>query len=298
MTVRATQLKLIGAAGAAALTITAMAAPALAAGSTASAAYTCSTQFGPAHPTADYTVKAVGTKMAVGQPVGTTALFTLDAATTGLATVGLGWKTFSGSIITAPSATQAGLSLKFPKTALGNGTAGSTNANAKGSTLTGTKTGAFTYTLGNLGKVTLTGYDASGKKLGDVVFPTPGTTGRCINDAGTTTLMSGATAVTTKVVKDASKTKESASYAAKKKSAKSTAKVKARYGTAVTGKVTFTLKKGTHKVKTLSGKVNKKGIAKVVFKGVKAKGKYSVTAKYAGSKTLKGSSGKDSFTVK
>jgi hypothetical protein len=99
-------------------------------------------------------------------------------------------------------------------------------------------------------------------------------------------------------VKDKSITKASASYAAKKKTATGTAKVKARYGTKVAGTVKFTLKRGTHKIKTLSDKVNKKGVAKVVFKGVKKQGKYSIVEKYTGSKSLKSSSDKAKFAVK
>jgi hypothetical protein len=298
MTVRSTHLKLIGAAGAAALAIGTVASPALAAASTASVTYTCSTPLGDAHPSSAYSVASAPTKMAVGQPLKTTGTFTLDAQTTGLATLGLGWSTFKGSITTKPSAGQAGLALTFPKTPLGNGPGGTTNASAKGATLAGTRVGAFTFKLGDLGRVVLTGYDASGAKAGQAIFPTAGSYGKCMNDAGTTTLMSGATAVTTKIVKDTTKTTESAAYKAKTKKAISKAKVKSHFGTPATGKVTFILKKGTHKVKTLTGKINKKGVAKVVFKGVKAKGKYSITAKYAGSKTLKGSSGKDTFRVK
>jgi hypothetical protein len=297
MTVRSAQLKLVGAAGAAALAVSALASPALAAG-TASITYTCTTPLGDAHPSAVYSVANAPAKMAAGQPSKTTATFTLDPATTALATGQLGWSKFSGTIKTTPSASKAGLNLKIPRTALGS-LGNSTVAHAKGSTLAGTKVGSFTFALGALGTVSLTGYDSSGTKLGTVDFPnSDGTFGRCQNDAGSTTLMNGATAVTTKVVKDTTKTKESASYAAKKKKASSSAKVKSHFGTPATGKVTFTLKKGTHKVKTLKGKINKKGVAKVVFKGVKAKGKYSITAKYAGSKSLKGSSGKDTFTVK
>jgi hypothetical protein len=294
MTVRSPHLKLIGAAGAAALAIGTVASPALAA-STASINYTCATPLGDAHPSAAYSVADAPAKMAVGQPLKTTATFTLDPATTALATGTLGWSKFKGTITTKPSASKAGLHLTFPKTALGS-LGNSTVANATGSTLAGTRVGSFTFALGALGTVSLTGYDASGAKVGTVDFPnSDGTFGRCQNDAGTTPL-SGA-AVTTKIVKDTTKTKESASYAAKRKTAASKAKVTSRYGTAATGKVTFVLKKGTHKVKTLTGKINKKGVAKVVFKGVKAKGKYSITAKYAGSKTLKGSSGKDTFKV-
>jgi hypothetical protein len=293
-----THRTLIGAAGAAALAVGAIASPALAAGSTASVSYTCSTPLGDAHPSAVYTVKSAAAKMAVGQPVGTKAKITLDAGTTLLAQ-GLGWSKFSGTINTTPSAKKAGLKLKVAKTTLGNGAGGTTVANAKGSTLTGTKIGKFTFKLGALGDVVLTGYDASGKKLSPPVeFPTKGSFGKCKNDAGTTTLKSGATAVTTKVVKDSTKTKESASYSSKKNKANGTAKVKAKYGTAATGKVKFLLKKGSTTVKSAKSKLNKKGIAKVSFKGVTAKGKYSIVGKYAGSKTLKGSSGKASFTVK
>ncbi len=62
-----------------------------------------------------------------------------------------GWTSFNGTITTKAVATQAGLNLKIAKTTLGNGAAGSTDARASGSTLAGTKVGAFTFTLGNLG---------------------------------------------------------------------------------------------------------------------------------------------------
>ena len=39
-------------------------------------------------------------------------------------------------------------------------------------------------------------------------------------------------------------------------------------------------------------------MATASFKNVKAKGKYSITAKYAGNAALKGSTGKATFTVK
>src|SRR5690242_1540299 len=95
MSVR-THYKLIGAAGAAALALS-VAGPALAAGEeTASVAYTCTTALGDAHPSAVYHVNAPKAKMAAGQPLGTTATFSLDAATTGLAVAGLGWTSFNG----------------------------------------------------------------------------------------------------------------------------------------------------------------------------------------------------------
>ncbi len=100
------------------------------------------------------------------------------------------------------------------------------------------------------------------------------------------------------VSKDKTTTATSADYNATKNIATGKAKVKSHFGLKPTGSVKFTLKKGTHKIKTLSGKLNKKGIAKVSFKGVKAKGKYSITGKYTGNKALKGSSGKATFAVK
>jgi hypothetical protein len=296
MSLRSKHLSLVGAAGAVALTIGGLASPAFAAG-TASANYTCITPFGPAKAAAAYTADTAPASMAVGQPLATTGTFTLDASTTALAMGQLGWSKVKGTITTNPTASKAGLDLTFPKTDLGSGPGGSTVANAKGGILAGaTVQDSFTFVLGDLGHVTLTGYTNSGKKIGSVRFPSA-TNGKCTNDAGTTTLKDGGTDVTTKTVKDKSKTKETAKYAAKKKSATSTAKVTARYGTKATGKVKFTLKKGAHTVKSMTGKVNKKGIAKVVFKSVKAKGKYSITAKYSGSSTLKGSSGKDTFKV-
>jgi hypothetical protein len=292
-----TNLKLVGALGAAALAIGTVAAPALAAGSTGSATYTCATPLGDAHPSAVYNVAAAPAKMAVGQPLKTTATFTLDAGTTALATAGLGWTKFSGTIKTKPSGSRAGLNLKFPKTTLGNGTAGTTDAAATGTTLAGTKVGTFTFKLGDLGKVVLNGYDASGPK-GSVTFPdsTAGF-GQCLNDAGSTTLTSGGNPVTVKIVKDTTTTTETAKYSAKSNTAKGTAKVKSTFGTKATGKVKFTLKKGSTIIKTHKSSLNKKGLAKVAFKNVTKKGKYSITGKYLGSSTLKSSSDKATFKV-
>ena len=301
MSVR-THYKLIGAAGAAALALGALAGPALAAASTASASYTCNTQFGPAHPSAVYNMSSPPATLAVGQGVATTATITLDAGTTGLATAGLGWTSFNGTITTAPSATLAGLSLKVKKTTLGTGGApGTTVAPATGSILAGTKLGTFTFTLGNLGSVALNGFDPAGTKLGSASFPSPGPTGngRCFNDAaGGTPLLAAGNPVTVNVVKDTTKTAEKAKYSAKKNTATGIATVTSRFGTPATGKVTFTLKKGTHKVKSVKGTLNKKGVASVAFKHVAKKGKYSITGKYAGSATLTGSADKAKFTVK
>ena len=74
--------------------------------------------------------------------------------------------------------------------------------------------------------------------------------------------------------------------------------MKARYGTPATGKVKFLLKKGSTTIKRATDTLNRRGIAKVSFKGVTAKGKYTIVGKYTGSATLKRSSGKASFTVR
>jgi hypothetical protein len=294
-----TNLKLVGALGATALAIGTVAAPAVAAGgSKATVNYTCTTPLGNATPSSVYKVAKAPAKMAVGQPLKTTAVFTLDANTTTLAETALMWSKFSGTITSKPTASLAGLKLKFPKTTLGNGAAGTTVADATGTTLAGTKVGNFTFTLGDLDHVVLNGYDSSGNPVGSVEFPnSDGTFGKCTNDAGTTQLMTGANPVTVKVVKDTTKTVASAKYSSKTQTAKGKAKVTSHFGTKVTGKVKFTLKKGTHKLKTIKSSVNKKGVAKAAFKHVKAKGKYSITAKYLGSSTLKSSSDKATFTV-
>ena len=149
----------------------------------------------------------------------------------------------------------------------------------------------------------LNGFDSAGNPAAtpSADFPNAaaGVT-RCTNDATTTNLTVGATPVTVKVVKDKSKTAEKASYSAKKDIAKGTATVKSRFGTPATGRVTFTLKKGTKIVKTGRDTLNRKGVASFSFKGVKAKGKYSIIGKYrqGSDKALKGSSGKKTFTVR
>ena len=80
--------------------------------------------------------------------------------------------------------------------------------------------------------------------------------------------------------KDKSKTATKATYNAKKDVATGTAKVKGHFGLAGTGKVKFTLKKGTKTVKSVTATL-KKGAAKAAFKNVKAKGSYSITAAFS-----------------
>jgi len=303
MSLRPKHVKLIGAAGAAALTVGAIASPALAAGEeTADTAYTCVTGLGNASVAASWAVDQPPASMVAGQTskLGTTVTLTLDAATTQLAQNGLMWDHFNGSITTTPTGNRVGNNITIPMTTLGN-SSGSTVSNATGKTLVKpTAAGTYTLKLGNLGLVTLNGFDASNASLGTVTFPNgDGSIGPCNNNAGSTTLANAsAQPATVSVSKDKSKTATTAKYVGKKHVAKGTAKVKgAKFGLPGTGKVKFILKKGTHTVKTLKGKLNKKGIASVSFKNVTKKGKYSITAKFGGDKALKSSSGKDTFKV-
>lgn len=301
--------KLVGAAGAAALAI-GTAGPAVAAGGgTTDVAYTCVTAAGNATPTASYAVAAAPAKMVAGQTVKltTTGTITLDAATTALATQALGWVKFDGTIVTPTSATTVGQNLSFPKTTMG--TPGNpTVATATGKTiLRPTKAGTYAPKFGNLGTadgkqgaVTLNGFDASDAPLGSVVFPNgTGTFKQCTNNAGKTAMVDSLAApVTIAVTKDASKTSTKASYNAKKHVATGTATVAgSKFKLAGTGKVTFTLKKGSKTVKSMTASL-KKGKATAAFKNLKKKGSYTITAKFKGDSGLKGSSGKASFKVK
>jgi hypothetical protein len=286
MTVRSTHLKLIGAAGAAALAIGTVATPAVAAGPvSASIRYKClALNSINVTPSAKYNVAAPPTSLVAGQTkkLATTSTFHLNPTDTGLAQAQLGATSFSGTIHTSPSNAGVGLALKFPKTPLGNDTGNSTTANAAGNaSLRFTKAGTFTLKLGTIGKVFLQGYDASGNSAGTATFPDASAgNGPCKNAA-----------------KDRSKTRTSAAYKAAKHLVKGKAKVRGHFGLAGKGKVKFILKRGTHKIDAAKGKLNKKGIAHVKFKHVTKHGKYSITAKFPGDKALKKSSGKAKFTV-
>jgi hypothetical protein len=99
-------------------------------------------------------------------------------------------------------------------------------------------------------------------------------------------------------VKDGSHTSDRTAFSASKHAATSTATVKSAHGIVkATGKVTFVLKRGTRKVATVT-KTLTSGKAVALFKGVRTKGKYTVTATYAGSSTLKTSRATSSFTVR
>lgn len=99
-------------------------------------------------------------------------------------------------------------------------------------------------------------------------------------------------------VKDGSRTTDKTAFSRAKHAATSTATVKSVHGiVAATGKVTFVLKRGTKKIASTTKSLSS-GKAVAVFKGVRTKGKYTVTASYAGSSRLKASKGTSSFTVR
>jgi hypothetical protein len=281
MSVRSTHLKIVGAVGAAALTVGALTAPALAAPQDIT--YNCDQGAPPLGPL-DTTIDpgTIPAALVAGQKVKRNVTMTmhLDQTQTGIAqSIGT---SVSGTI--KSKGTDA-LALTFPATPI-PGTPGATMdvvATGKG-TISSAKAGSIDITTGRVGAVLhLTG------GAGGPVDATPS----CAQPTDGSQVLGTVT-----VSKDSSKTTTVAKYAAKTKKATGKATVKgAKYGLAGTGKVKFILKKGTKTVASKSGKLNKKGVASVAFKNVKAKGNYSITAKFAGDNGLKKSSGKDTFKV-
>jgi hypothetical protein len=307
MSVRITKknLKLTGAAGAALALAATVAGPALAAGEfTGTAIYNC----GGLPPTVTFAMDTPPATMAAGQTVKVPEKsdFTLDAGTTALAQTNLGWSKVGGSVAAKPSNARSGLSLTLPKTDLNNNGNGTTTAHSSGNALLrSTKVGTYTVSFGTF-DATLQGYDASGAKVGDpIIFSdNPNTTPppfgpACLNtdpSGATTPLNAAAAPATVKVVADKTKTSVSATFSKAKHQIKAATKVKSKFGIKATGKVKVTLKKGSKTIKTVSSKLNKKGIATTTFSVTKA-GKYTVKAKYAGTSNLKGSAGADSVTA-
>ena len=305
----------LGAASAGALALVATVGPAVAAGEeTADVAYTCVTAAGNATPSAHYAVDAPPATMVAGQKVAlpTTATFTLDATTSGLAINAFHWVTFNGTITTPPSGSTVGQNLTIAKTAmapLGQPTV----ATATGSTIVQpTRAGTYTMKLGNLGaadptkgNVTLNGFNASDALLNSVTFPDgnpPTSFEQCKNNTTTGTVLKDSLSnpATVSVAKDASTTAVTAAFSKVKHAATGTATVKGKtFKLKGTGTVNFTLKKGLRTVAVHKGvKLNAKGIAKTVFKSVTKTGKYSIVASYGGNAGLKASKGKAGFAVR
>jgi hypothetical protein len=298
MSVRSKHLKIAGVAGAAALTAGALAAPAVSAPGdlTAHVAYSCFN--GAVNATGDFSVAPPSsTSLVAGQklPSASTMTMTLPPGATHLLLTTLGWDSFKGTVHQKAPDKNLGLDLKVPMTDVGTpaGTDGTdTPAEATGNAIVGyPKAGTFTLKAGNF-TATLQGFK-NGNKKGkpvDVSCVAPGDATQVLKDGS-----DQSTTIT--VVKDASKTSTTAKYNAKTDKATGIAKVKGKqFGLPGTGKVTFVLKKGTKTIASKKGAL-KKGVAKANFKNVKAKGKYSITAKFKGDGGLKGSSGKDTFRI-
>jgi hypothetical protein len=294
MTLRSKHLKIVGAAGAAALTVGALSAPALSAPGdlTATATYSCIN--GATTPVAEFTMAPPSTTdLVAGQKITSAATVNvvLPPGATNLILTQFGWDHFKGNVKAASPSKTLGLNLTVPMTEVGAPDT-PTPAEATGNAiLQYPAAGTFTLKAGDF-TANLQGFK-NGSKLGKpaaVACEAP--TGDSI------VLKDGSDASTTiTVVKDKSKTTTTAKYASKTHKATGVAKVKGKqFSLPGTGKVKFILKKGTKTVASKSGKL-KKGVAKVNFKNVSKKGKYSITAKFAGDKGLKGSSGKDTFTV-
>jgi hypothetical protein len=208
----------------------------------------------------------------------------------------------SGTITTSPRNTAVGQSITLPKTTLGNDpdTVGATLiTGATGTTrLRYTAAGTFTLAVGDAGKVQLQGYKADDTPAGTFTFPNNLGFGPCLNPTGPTHLQAAGVDQTVTVTKDASKTTVNAAYSKAKKKAVGVAHVKGKtFGLRGTGKVRFTLKRGTTKIaaKTVS---LRKGAAKAVFKSVSKRGRYSITASYRGSAGLRPSSARDTFRIR
>lgn len=277
MTVSSKNLKLVGALSAAALTVGALGAvsPALAAGHDLT--YGCTT--GSPAPLGDTASTldpgAIPAKMSAGQSLkqAMSLVVHLSQAQTGLAQA-LGTSVNGKVNASGPLA----FKLKIPDTAIPQ-TPGATmdvTASGKG-TITATKVGSFKVNAPTINAtLNISGGTSPVTVTQTCTPPTDGT-----QTLGTVT-----------VGKDKTKSKVSASAKGSKATVKD--KVTSRFGLKATGKVSFTLKKGSKTVKG-SAKI-KKGVA--TFSKSLGAGKYSIVATYKGNKNLKGSTGKGSVTVK
>jgi hypothetical protein len=280
MSLRTKNLKLVGAAGATLALTAAMSLPALAA--THDLTYTCDAPVGPTAITFD--PGTIKTTMVAGQKdkhaMG--MVVHLDQTQTGTAqAVG---DHVRGSATASGASGHLPFQIAFPNTAIPATPGATMDLSGTGTgTIRPLKAGTWTVKAGDMSATLI--FSAGGTDTTTLpvncVAPTDGS-----QNFGTIT-----------VSKDKTTTVTTASYSAAKKIATGKAKVKSHFGLKPTGKVKFSLKKGTHVLATLSDSVNSKGIALVHFKGVKAKGKYTIVGKYAGNSNLKGSSGSDTFTV-
>jgi hypothetical protein len=273
MTVRSKHLKIAGVLGASALTIGAMASPALAAGTTLS--FGCAAPLGPTSATLTPKVPA---KMFAGQALKGKMKVVVHLTPTQTGTAATIGTKVAGTVSAKGEKKTIAYKVTFPATTINGGSAQDITATGK-STITAPKPGKYTLNAGAITAALVISGGAAGS--------TP------ISQSCTAPTGASKTLGTTKVVKDTSKGKVKGK--ASGKTATVTDTVKAKHGGKVTGKVSFSLKKGSKTVKA-SGKLSKKGVAKISKK--LTAGKWSVTATYKGDKNLKGSKAKGSVTVK
>jgi hypothetical protein len=275
----ATHLKLVGASSAALLIAGMAASPALAAPVTIN--YTC----GPVVLPITIDPGTLPTSLTAGQKVNqpfTSANVHLDAATVGVAQA-QGWTSVSGTSTADGTKPGTPYKLTIPQTAVPQ-TAGATlDLAATGSLALQAKTAGSYKVFAGDSTAFIQGYNASGP-ANTITLPCAAPTD------GSTTFG------TITVKKDTTKTKASASDAGT--TVKGKAKVKSHFGLKPTGKVSFTLMKGTHKVATAKGKLSATGVAKATFKNVTKAGKYTLKAAFKGDKALKGSKGTTTVKVK
>jgi hypothetical protein len=284
MTARSTHLKFVaGAAGAAALAIGAVAAPAVAAAGDVTFTYNCSAPVGatqvtinpgtfPSSIVAGQTVPATGMTLAV--TLSQTQLLTLEGATA---------DHIRGSLSSTGAFSYSGT---LPSTALDN------PPPAEGQTIQATGvTGTLRPT--SAGSYTVKAATASGS----LTASNSGTDIATFNPTCTPPTNGSNDLATVAVTKDTTKTTVKSAYAKSKKTATETATVKSHFGLKPTGSVKFVLTKGST-TKKITAKVNSKGKAVAKFTKITKSGKYKVVATYGGNAALKKSSGTVKFTVK
>ncbi|MBO0847419.1 MAG: Ig-like domain repeat protein [Nocardioides sp.] len=99
------------------------------------------------------------------------------------------------------------------------------------------------------------------------------------------------------VTKANSTSSTTARYHKRVKQVTASSKVRGAFGNDPSGRVSFVLKRGKHKVAAKSAQLNADNVAQVTFRKVSRPGNYSVTTRYAGNANLNGSGDKATFTV-
>ncbi len=284
--------RLIAAAGALALSGTALGVVAPANAATGTLTYTCTV---PASGAKQFTAVAdtdAPAKIAYGESVTPTATGTITFPEDVTATHrdGVGAKKVDGKAdvaVTVDGAATSPWSLAVPQTNVPpNGSLVLTGTGPAG-TFTGTEVGTvYDIAVGNF-TATINNYQANGTPT--AILPTAVVP--CVLNPG-----QNAAVDTIKVVKDATTTTVKAPDLSKGEQARAKVKVASDHGQTAKGKIKAKLVRNGNVVvaKVLSLKDGKR---QVKFVTLAKTGTYSVKVKYVGNQNFKGSSAKDSFTV-